>query len=88
MRFDPNRKQARFAVLAHVYYPDLWPEFATRLAALDIDHDLFVTLTWRGAVTVRSGRPGKFGRASAPPTSRRDGTTVERRPPFLLSVAF
>jgi lipopolysaccharide biosynthesis protein len=51
MRFDPNRKQARFAVLVHVYYPDLWPEFATRLTALDIDHDLFVTLTWRGAET-------------------------------------
>jgi lipopolysaccharide biosynthesis protein len=51
LRFDMHRPKARFAVLAHVYYPDLWPEFADRLSTLDIDHDLFVTLTWRGAET-------------------------------------
>ncbi|MBZ4023552.1 glycosyl transferase family 1 [Rhodobacter sp. TJ_12] len=51
LRFDRDRPRARFAVVAHVYYPDLWPEFAARLNALEIDYDLFVTLTYRGAET-------------------------------------
>jgi len=51
LRFDPSRTKARFAILAHVYYPDLWPEFAQKLRDLEIDHDLFVTLTWRGSET-------------------------------------
>ena len=53
LRFDPARPKARFAVLAHVYYPDLWSEFAARLHSLEIDHDLFVTLTWRGDETAQ-----------------------------------
>lgn len=48
LRLDPGRPRARFAVVAHVYYPDLWPEFAQTLAALKIDFDLYVTLTYRG----------------------------------------
>ncbi|APZ55221.1 hypothetical protein Ga0080574_TMP4939 (plasmid) [Salipiger abyssi] len=24
MRFEPQRKQARFAVVAHIYYPEIW----------------------------------------------------------------
>ncbi len=48
LRFDPSRNKARFAVVAHVYYPDLWPEFAETLRRLDIDFDLYVTLTYRG----------------------------------------
>ena len=37
MRFDLARKKSRFAVLAHVYYPDLCTEFADRLRDLNID---------------------------------------------------
>ena len=51
LRFEATRPCARFAVLAHVYYPDLWPEFAARLRGVAVDHDLFVTLTWRGDET-------------------------------------
>nr|WP_322868174.1 rhamnan synthesis F family protein [Aquicoccus sp. G2-2]MEA1115080.1 rhamnan synthesis F family protein [Aquicoccus sp. G2-2] len=51
LRFDPTREKAAFAVHAHVYYPDLWPDFAQRLTRLEIDFDLFVTLTWRGTET-------------------------------------
>lgn len=36
---------APVAVVLHLYYPELWPEFAARLAAQRFDFDLFVTLT-------------------------------------------
>jgi lipopolysaccharide biosynthesis protein len=48
LRFDPRRARAPVAVALHLYYPDLWDEFADRLSALDIAHDLFVTITYRG----------------------------------------
>jgi lipopolysaccharide biosynthesis protein len=48
LRFEHDRKQARFAIVAHIYYPDVWPEFAERLSNLPIDFDLYVTLTYRG----------------------------------------
>jgi len=48
LRFDADRARARFAVVAHVYYPEIWPEFVERLSQLPIDYDLFVTLTYRG----------------------------------------
>lgn len=45
----PGREgRARFAVVMHIYYPDLWEEFAERLSGLDLEYDLFVTLTYRG----------------------------------------
>jgi lipopolysaccharide biosynthesis protein len=56
LRFDPDRKKARFAIHLHMYYPDLWPEFAHTLKRLDIQADLFVTLTWRGAETAALAR--------------------------------
>ena len=51
LRFDARRETARFAVVAHIYYPDLWPEFAKRFASLSIDYDLYITLTYRGDET-------------------------------------
>ncbi len=51
LKFDPQRKISRFAVVAHIYYPDLWPEFAERFASLSIDYDLYITLTYRGDET-------------------------------------
>lgn len=51
LRFDPDRAKAAQAVALHLYYPDLWDEFAARLAALDFPFDLFVTITWRGPAT-------------------------------------
>lgn len=51
LRFDGGRQTARVAVVAHVYYPEMWPEFAATLAALEVPFDLYVTLTYRGAAT-------------------------------------
>lgn len=51
LRFDPTRKIARFAVAMHIYYPDLWPEFRDVLDRLEIDFDLYVTITYRGEET-------------------------------------
>ena len=48
LRFDPDRKTARFAVVAHIYYPDVWPEFAETLSQLELEFDLYVTMTYRG----------------------------------------
>ena len=49
--FDPQRARARFAIVAHVYYADLWPEFEAVLKRLTIDFDLYVTLTYKGLET-------------------------------------
>jgi lipopolysaccharide biosynthesis protein len=49
LRHDPTRKTARFAVVVHIYYPDLWDEFAETLRGVGIEHDLYVTVTYRGA---------------------------------------
>ncbi len=34
-----------YAVYIHMYYHDLWPDFLTRLQNLDIEFDLFITIT-------------------------------------------
>jgi len=36
-------KPARFAIVVHVYYHDLWPEIAEHIRRQRFDHDLFVT---------------------------------------------
>jgi lipopolysaccharide biosynthesis protein len=41
---DRPSPQARFAVVVHIYYPELWPEFASRLRDQEIGFDLFVTI--------------------------------------------
>jgi lipopolysaccharide biosynthesis protein len=53
------------AIVVHVYYHDLWPEIAERLAALDFSFDLYVTVTDRGgddtedlAEAIRTAFPG------------------------------
>jgi lipopolysaccharide biosynthesis protein len=51
LRFDPDRPKARFAIVAHIYYPDLWDEFAETFEQQNIDFDLYVTLTYRGDKT-------------------------------------
>ena len=66
LRFDPDRPRAPVAIHLHIYYPDLWPEFAARLSSLEITADLYVTLTWRGPETtalsdrIRAEFPGAF----------------------------
>ena len=37
--------RAAFAVVVHVYYPDLWHEIEHALQKVDIDFDLYVTIT-------------------------------------------
>jgi lipopolysaccharide biosynthesis protein len=51
LRFESGRAQAPVAVVVHIYYPDLWPEFSETIKALTIEHDLYVTLTYRGDET-------------------------------------
>ncbi|MDP2580119.1 glycoside hydrolase family 99-like domain-containing protein [Shimia thalassica] len=51
LRFEGDRCVARFAIVMHIYYPDLWPEFAETLERLDFEYDLYVTLTYRGEQT-------------------------------------
>ncbi|MEQ9692872.1 glycoside hydrolase family 99-like domain-containing protein [Shimia sp. SDUM112013] len=51
MVFGAARDTARFAIVMHLYYPDLWPEFAETLERLEFDYDLYVTLTYRGEET-------------------------------------
>jgi lipopolysaccharide biosynthesis protein len=46
-----DRPKARFAVAVHIYYPEVWAEFSERLSGLDLDFDLYVTLTHRGDET-------------------------------------
>lgn len=52
LRFDPDRPKAPQALHIHIYYPDLWPEFRDLLNRLDIEVDLYITLTWRGEETL------------------------------------
>jgi hypothetical protein len=40
---DRPSPQARVAVVLHLHYPDLWPEFAAALAEQGFDFDLYVT---------------------------------------------
>lgn len=49
--FNPDRRVARFAVAMHIYYLDLWPEFFEKLQQIEIDFDLYVTVTYRGEET-------------------------------------
>jgi Lipopolysaccharide biosynthesis protein len=40
-----------FAIVVHVYYPELWPEFGNLLKTIPVEFDLYVTLTYRGEAT-------------------------------------
>lgn len=52
LRFDPDRPKKPQAIVAHIYYPDLWEEFRETLRKVDIPYDLYVTITWRGEDTL------------------------------------
>ena len=52
----PVPRTAPQAIVAHIFYPDLWDEFADTFRALDMPFDLFVTLTWRGEETEELAR--------------------------------
>ncbi|WP_371158140.1 glycoside hydrolase family 99-like domain-containing protein [Jannaschia sp. 2305UL9-9] len=84
LRIDPTRDTARFAVVLHVYYPDLWEEFAERFESIPLDFDLYVTLTWRGdeteglAETIRE----RFPKAMVVPVANRGRDIL----PFLTLV--
>ncbi len=42
---------AKYAVVIHIYYHDLWQEFSDTLKIVDLDFDLFVTLTYKKGET-------------------------------------
>lgn len=44
-------RAAGIAIVVHVYYHDMWPEIAASIAEAGLDHDLFVTITHKGAQT-------------------------------------
>ncbi|MTE01758.1 glycosyl transferase family 1 [Paracoccus sp. YIM 132242] len=44
-------KSSPYAVVVHVYYFELWPEFEKILKGLPLDFDLYVTLAYRGEAT-------------------------------------
>jgi len=48
LKQDPT---SPYAIVVHIYYAELWPEFEKILRSLPIKFDLFVTLTYRGKVT-------------------------------------
>ena len=50
-RLGGTTAQAEVAVVAHVFYHELWDEMADRLAGSGIVFDLFVTITDKGAPT-------------------------------------
>lgn len=83
-RFDADRERARFAVVMHVYYPELWPEFAEALRGLEIDHDIYVTLTWRGEETEELAAEicANFPRAFVQPIENRGRDIL----PFLALI--
>ena len=46
LRLSPDAPPPKdYAVYIHIYYHDLWSDFAVRLQRLDIEFDLFVTIT-------------------------------------------
>jgi len=51
LRLDSDRPRTRYAIVVHIYYPDLWDEFVQTLRDVSIDYDLFVTITYRGDET-------------------------------------
>lgn len=40
----PTTRQARILVVAHVFYPEVWPDIEDRLSRIPEDYDLIVTL--------------------------------------------
>ena len=86
---------ADLAVVAHVFYHDLWDEIADRLAAAGIPFDLYVTITDKGgetdalvprirerfpnARTLRYPEPRPRRAALRPPRQRRGRSTATRR---------
>ena len=84
LRFEEGRETARFAVVLHVYYPDLWEEFAERFDALEVPFDLYVTLTWRGDETQELAEAirARFPRAVVVPVANRGRDIL----PFLTLV--
>lgn len=50
-RILAGERRSRQALVAHVYYPDLWPEFARTIKDQAVEFDLYVTLTYRSDET-------------------------------------
>lgn len=84
LRFDPDRPRADVAIVCHVYYPDLWPEFREKLARVPVPHDLYVTLTYRGEETeaLADQIRAEFPRATVVPLENRGRDIL----PFLTLV--
>ena len=53
----------KIAVVAHVYYPELWPEIAQRLTAISHPFDLYITTTTEQAPLVRPAITERFPQA-------------------------
>lgn len=51
LQLEIDRPRAPVAIVIHIYYPELWPEFAEIIRRATFEFDLFVTLTYRGETT-------------------------------------
>jgi lipopolysaccharide biosynthesis protein len=52
IRVRPNAETAKdYAVQLHMFYHDLWPTFKAKLDSIDIEFDLFITITDLGSET-------------------------------------
>ena len=73
LRFDGDRETAPYAIVVHIYYPDLWDEFRETLERVNLDYDLFVTITYRGAETDELAQKirGQFPKAVVAPMPNR-----------------
>ncbi|WP_417267842.1 glycoside hydrolase family 99-like domain-containing protein [Celeribacter baekdonensis] len=43
LRADPARKKARFAIVVHVFYAEMWDEIAAQIKAQTFEYDLYVS---------------------------------------------
>ncbi|CAI9403318.1 glycoside hydrolase family 99-like domain-containing protein [Nocardioides sp. T2.26MG-1] len=59
----PNLDQARILVVAHVFYPEVWPDIEDRLSRMPEAFDLIVTLVKGPAESIEGRISGLFPRA-------------------------
>ncbi|MDI6910888.1 glycoside hydrolase family 99-like domain-containing protein [Nocardioides sp.] len=63
LMLEPPPEQAGILVVAHVFYPEVWPDIEDRLARMPEDFDLIVTLAEGPAESLEGRISGRFPRA-------------------------
>jgi lipopolysaccharide biosynthesis protein len=60
---EPTTRRARLLVVAHVFYPEVWPDIEDRLSRIPEDYDLIVTLVEGPAESLESHISRRLPRA-------------------------